>query len=90
MVNSLSQAIVHFLGYGSAFAPQRNHSEPPALLDLEVEALLQKLSRIEVDWSLHNLVSAGKMARASMQQDYPGLTDAALDALEWKFTYDWR
>jgi hypothetical protein len=59
-------------------------------LENEVKSLFDELSRIEVDWSVHSLSSAGQMARESMRARRPDLSEEALRALEWKFTFDWR
>jgi hypothetical protein len=61
-----------------------------AQLATEVLALLQELGKIEVDWSVHMYDSGCKMAREYMRSHHPQLSEDALNALEWKFSWDWR
>lgn len=55
-----------------------------------VQSLINEMNKIEVDWKCHDLTSAGKMVRAEIHKRYPTLSNDALSALEWKFTFDWR
>jgi len=98
MQNELSQAVVLFLGFGSAPSPRHDSdclakafgTVRGAELETEVDALLTELGKINVDWSVHSLVSSGKIAADYMRAGHPDLSDAALEALAWKFTFDWR
>ena len=51
---------------------------------------LDETGKIAADWSTHSLESAGEMVRTDTHTRHPGLSDAALRALAWKFTFDWR
>lgn len=94
VANELSNAVVLYLGYGKAKSPQSNGqaviAEFGVALLANVHKLMAELGAIGTDWSNHDLQSAGKMARAEMKNRHPQLSDQALDALEWKFTFDWR
>ena len=94
----LSRAIVVGLGYGTepapGYAPERLASEFGAQrageLQPLVAALLAELAKLPVEWSAHTLESAARWAHTEMQRRHPQLSEAALQALEWKFSYDWR
>jgi hypothetical protein len=98
MQDDLSQAILSFLGFGSAASPLADHSRliqefgvvRGTELYVELSSILQELGKIEVDWSEHSLVSAGEMAREIMRARHPVLPDEATRALAWKFAFDWR
>ena len=68
----------------------RSSRYPKLLLESQVVSLLEEVGRIQVDWSAHSLESAGEMARTEMHTRHPDLSDTALRALAWKFTFDWR
>src|ERR1700683_1519678 len=95
--NELSDAVVSFLGFGSATSPRRDHARlvqkfgasHSATLESQVVSLLEELGKIQVDWSAHTLESAGEIARTDMHARHPDLSDTALRALAWKFTFDW-
>jgi hypothetical protein len=96
--NAVSEAIVLFLGFGRAPSPSRDRDRlfeefggvEGTRLDRVVNSLLKEVGAIEVDWSVHSLETAGHFAREEMRRRHPGLSEAALRAIEWKFTYDWR
>ena len=62
----------------------------PQPLGSQVVALVDEVGEIPVEWSQHSLVSAGDMVRTEMHARHPDLSDAALRALAWKFTFNWR
>lgn len=94
----LSTAIVLFLGFGSASSPRKDSARlvqefgaaQGALYETQVLSVIDEVGDIAVDWSQHSLQSAGEMVRAEMQRRHPDLSDEALRALAWKFTFDWR
>jgi len=96
--DDLSNAAVVFLGFGSALAPRQDRdgleqqfgSKKGAELASQVTALVREMHSIPVDWSAHSLESAGAMIEKEMQVRHSGLSDTALRALTWKFTFDWR
>ena len=56
-----------------------------------VDEVLEALSSLAPDWAAHDdLVCAGQWARKEMAKRVPGLSETALDALEWAFTWWWR
>ncbi len=56
----------------------------------QVQVLLAELDSMQVDWSRHDLGSAGEEARRLMASRHPQLTEEALEALNWTFTFSWR
>ncbi len=94
----LNRAIVLYLGFGFAPMPRLERTriinefgiEKADKLESFINSILEELGRINVDWSIHTLESASKVARLEMHRLYPNLSDVALRALEWKFTFDWR
>jgi len=84
---NLSHALVDYLGYELSPFPESGQRLQAPSLRGNVESILGELSNIEIDWQQHDLVSAGKLARLQMAAK---LSPEALDALEWKFTYDRR
>jgi hypothetical protein len=96
--NELSKAVLLFLGFGSASSPSRDHARliqqfgtiQGTAIASQVVALVDEVSQIQVDWSKHSFESAGNMVRSEMRACHPDLSDAALRALAWRFTFDWR
>jgi hypothetical protein len=94
----LSRAVVIYLGFDTESFPHRDRARLDAefgerkaeALEAAVTALTQEVAEIEVDWSRHSLESAGEMVMERLRNRYSGLSDAAVRALEWKFSFDWR
>ncbi|MBL0319044.1 MAG: hypothetical protein IPP74_07125 [Alphaproteobacteria bacterium] len=97
-LNDLSRALIIFIGYGISSSPTRNSikiieefgpAEGERLL-YSIKIVFEEVGRINVDWSKNTLESAGKIARAHVQEIHPDLSEEALQAIEWKFTFDWK
>lgn len=96
--DSLNKAIPLFIGFGETFAPDRDASRlirefgatEAALLEAKVHAILDELANIPVDWSKHTLLSAEQDVLAQMHARHPDLSETALRALGWDFTFFWR
>lgn len=93
----ISHAIVLYVARGRAASPRQDPNAviaaygPLAVaLLVEVERILKEADATPIDWKQLSLVAAGKLVRAKMHERYPRLSEAALDAIEWKFTFDWR
>lgn len=65
-------------------------TEDVAAIERELAFILKKLDSIEIDWSSQTLESAGLTAKRTMDQFFPFLSNEALEAIGWKFAYDWR
>jgi len=60
------------------------------VVEQEIAALINEINQHPIDWTEHSLVSAGELVIKTMAERHPELSDAALRALAWKFTFDWR
>lgn len=93
----LSKGIVLFTGYGvenhPGEYPERVSStfkeSNSKTLD-ETQRVLTDLNQLKPDWSNFSLSEAGKWARTQIQLKHPDLSDDALNALEWTFTWWWK
>lgn len=96
--DEIGKAVVLYLGFGRSPYPRQDQTclveefGTQRAVDLQnrVQTLLREASQISVDWSVHSIVSAGKLASAEIASRHPELSEPALRAIEWKFTYDWR
>lgn len=94
----LSEAVILVLGFRTRSSPTEDYSalarqfgEARARdLASRVGVLLKELASVEVDWSRHTLASGGDEVRAHMATRHPELTQEALKALRWTFTFSWR
>jgi hypothetical protein len=94
----LSDAVVLYIGYDGTNCPRLDRSRlvsrfgelRASQFEREVESLLAEVGSIEVNWATHDLVSGSALARDAMHTRHPELSEHALDALEWKFSYDWK
>jgi len=94
----ISRAVVLVLGYGCASWPQHDEAalarefDPERVADLarQVDALRTEMAAIEIDWASRTLAQGGDDARAEMRARHPELSDEALDALSWAFTFENR
>lgn len=94
----LSQALVVYIGKGMTRAPDldlgrvvsRWGGQMAQAMRPRLDLLLVEMHRLPVDWSQHDLVSGSEAATAMMRERHPELTEAALQALGWKYSFDWR
>jgi hypothetical protein len=94
----LSEAIPLYLGFGFASSASSGRSRlvarfgerRAAELEDAITQLVRETHAIEIDWEKHSLASAGKFVRDERAVRHPALSDKALNALVWKFTWDWR
>jgi hypothetical protein len=96
--DELSQALILYLGFETANTPAKDSTavyrvfgEPRgSRLEAEVRSVLAEMDRLPVDWSTETLETVGELARSAMHALHPALSDSALDALAWRFTWSWR
>src|SRR4051794_2923625 len=89
-----SRAVTVYLSVGRSPTP---HGDPEYLAEVfgdeaktllpDVKGLIDEIWSIEVDWTTHTLVSATEMAAAEMRARHPDLSDEAIEALGWFFSY---
>lgn len=94
-INTLCLAIVAYLGFGESAFPRHDRDKVIEIFGHEllenVLSILGEVDRLEVDWSAGlSLADAGKLVRGEMEQRHPEFSDLALDAIAWKYTFDWR
>lgn len=97
-LNELSEAVVLCTGYGVTQTPALNSAklaeiygqQKGAELFNDVLRLTNEAAQIQIDWLNSDLEAAGKTVHVEMHNRYPQLDSQALDAIAWKFTYDWR
>jgi hypothetical protein len=94
---AVSDAIVIFLGFGSSPFPVKDRAAlsrrfglATPELERQVTILLDELNQIDVNWSIYTLATAGSMVEDLLRARHPNLSDAAIRALAWKFTFDWK
>ena len=98
MNNDLSEAVILCLGYGVAMSPIFNGAklievfgkQKGESLQSEVLKLAEEATQIPIDWAVTSLDAAGIEVRKKMHKRHPYLNSKALDAIAWKFTFDWR
>ena len=86
----LSEAIVKYLGYGISSYPHPNEKFiskcPPNLLQ-QIKEIIAEACRTEIDWQQCLLAASGNLVEKRMKELYPQLTENALHALSWNFTF---
>ena len=94
----VSAALVAYLGRGRSAAPLRDaeacrssaaHSDPDDLL-ARVVAIVDDTTSTTSNWTDLSLAEGGRLAEGHTAARYPDLSDTAVAALAWSFTYDWR
>ena len=90
----LSDAIVFFVGRGRSASPCLNWNGAagrfPAETRKTAESIVAYLDTIPTAWSVEPLDTAGARVSADLRSMYPDLRVDAIDALVWKFDYDWK
>ncbi len=93
-----SEAVVLFLGRGSSSFPTRCPEQLVARFGEEraeelrryVEGLLGEASSRSVDWTQRSLAIATAEYEAEVRSGHPELSDEAVAALGWEFSYAWK
>src|SRR5438105_1681605 len=93
-----SRAVVLYLSVGRASYPKHN----PGALDSAftpveadelrgyVESLLTEMYALPVNWQMHSLLSGTYAVEAELRVRHPELSDDAIHALGWDFSYSWK
>lgn len=94
---TLSRAVVQYLAKGRSSFPRSNEHAVAALAGddagsmlARVRGIIDEMLAIEIDWSESILSEGARTARATMASQHPELSDEALDALQWMFSFSWR
>jgi hypothetical protein len=93
----LSRAIIEYLAKGRSSFPKTDEAAVVAVagndaadMVVRVREIVDEMMAIEIDWSASSLFEGARTARATMGSRHPELSDEALDALHWMFSYSWR
>lgn len=96
--NELSQAVVAYIrGAGLAWPHRRLEAVEDAVganaaqrLQQRLQALADESAYWPLDWDSHDLLSAMELVRHGLTKAHPELSDNAVDALVWDFSYTHR
>jgi len=55
-----------------------------------VEGVLREMKSLPTDWSRETYEHAIERVKAEMARRHPELSRDAIDALGWRFSYDWK
>lgn len=94
---TLSRAIIEYLGKERSPFPKADEdavvaSAGGAAADVlvRVRAVVDEMMAVEIEWSASTLSEGGRKAQTQIAARHPELSDDALGALYWMFTYSWR
>ena len=95
---SISSAIVVWVGWGTAPRPSRETSRLVAEFGEDAAAeLLPKLQEIEREFyssdarlTAKDMVEMAEVAKARFRNSHPSISNDAVDALAWCYTYDFK
>ena len=106
MTDQLSEGVLAYLQARTAASPRTDEGAVLALADdgtraadggadgaallAEVKAVVGESLAVTVDWNALSLGDAGRYAAAETGKRHPGLSQEALDAIAWNFTFAWR
>ncbi|MHB8255491.1 MAG: hypothetical protein ACYDEV_17850 [Acidiferrobacter sp.] len=97
-LNILSQAIAIYIGFGIAILPSNNKAKVIEVFGQKIGdelvrcilGIMDEVNGIPIDWAKLDLDGASRFIRNEIHARHPDLDDIALNAIAWKFTYDWR
>jgi len=98
MERNLSKALQLYLGYGDAPFPQQNAQAVTAEFGSDLgpdlisrtRAVLRDAGDLRPDWDAMSLLSAKDWVERDIKDRYPGLSDTAVSAVGWAFSYWWK
>jgi hypothetical protein len=92
----LNEALIDYIGYRTRTIPGGSCGDHEAEIADEVKeqvtVLLSDYSRFPPDWAPYSgdVKAAAAALRTQLSARHPWVDDEALDAVEWKFSWDWR
>jgi hypothetical protein len=98
VTHDLSRAIALYLGWGVASVPSADigrlrdefGADRADSLGQRVEAVVREVDALPTDWSSESLEAAGERVGGIIRDRHPELTDEAVKALVWHFTWTWQ
>jgi hypothetical protein len=92
--DQLNDAVISFVGKRRSASPSLNWNGDAGHFDEAcrnaAESVVAYLDSIPTNWDVEEWDAAASRVRAALASAYPGLCSEALDALVWKFDYDWK
>ena len=96
--DDLSEAVVVFIGKGRTRTPlpdklrlaREMGDKRAALLLPQVRAIIAEMGEIKIDWTRMDLNAATDRGIALIRDLHPELSDAALDAVDWLYSWSNR
>jgi hypothetical protein len=88
----ISTAVAAYIDDSRSAIPQSNADLLSAEMLDRVKAVISDYQSVDIDWEAigSDFQRAKAEFRAAMAALRPELNDRALDALTWKFSWDWR
>lgn len=90
----ISQALVDYLGFGSASWPRADKDAIALKLArrstqtlAQIDTILGETEKFAPDWNAHDLAAATSLLEAYMRQRHPELSDNAIKAIAWAWSY---
>ena len=98
MDEDISRAVQLYLGYGSASFPQEDARAVTAAFGPELganllwraQSVLADAGNLQPDWEAMSLTTAKDWAEGQIRGRHPDLSDAAVSAVGWAFSYWWK
>jgi len=93
---ALSQAVVQLIGKGRSATPGESWvavESVPDAVHRDLEEIMHDYNTLsQIDWASvdNDLIRGMDLFKENFSRLHPELDPSALDALEWKFSWDWR
>jgi len=93
---ALSQAVVQLIGKGRSATPGESWAAVESASDTvrrDLEEIMRDYKGLsQIDWASvdNDLIRGMDLFKENFSRLHPELDSAAIDALEWKFSWDWR
>lgn len=96
--DTLAKAVVVWTGYGLTAHPERDENRVVEQFGAEAAAeLMPSINALEDDFyrstahqTVHGLDEMAAQAANEFRVRHPEISDAAVDALAWCYSYDWK
>jgi len=94
----LSKALQLYIGFGDAPFPQENAQAVTAKIGPDLgfhlisrtRAVLREAGDLRPDWETMSLLSGKEWAEREIKDRYPELSETAVSAVGWAFSYWWK
>jgi hypothetical protein len=94
----LNRALGLYLGYNQASHPQTDACAVRAEFGIErghalcdsIVAVVGEVGSITLDWNSYSLVEGTVEAKRMLREGHPEPDERGIDALGWRFSYNWK